>query len=147
MKLNQLIVCDDIRNETGNKFSLMGIYERSIEFFVTPDKKDSWPKIMRIGFYIKLGFEKNEDIRMLKEFKLLMKFDDKEFELGAGLLNIPDEKKPKSMSIFLVHPNIVFDKPGKYFLTFDLYNKSREKIASFSPDDPLEVKEKIIEVL
>jgi hypothetical protein len=53
MKLVQFIVCDDIRKETGNKFSLMGIYENAIEFRVTPDKKDKWPKTMRLGIYAK----------------------------------------------------------------------------------------------
>ena len=75
MKLLDFIICDDIRNELGNKHSLMGIYDDSIEFQVTPDNQNTWPKLLRIGIYAKVKTEDNEEVF---KFKIRMKYNEKE---------------------------------------------------------------------
>ena len=62
MKLLNFIICDDIRNELGNKHSLMGVYDDSIEFQVTPDNQNTWPKSLKVGIYAKVKTEEYVDI-------------------------------------------------------------------------------------
>ena len=60
MKMLNFVVCDDVRNEMGGKYSIMGVYGNSIEFSVTPEKKDQWPKTMRTGFFITIQPEDSD---------------------------------------------------------------------------------------
>lgn len=145
MILTQFIVCDDIRNEVGNKFSLMGIYDAAIEFSATPDKKDQWPKTMRISFWVKLGFdEADENITKINNFKFKMMLDGKEFEVGGGRIEAPSQvKKPKSLSMFIVHPNFAFQGPGNYKFLVEFYDQSGNKIQSLTPGTSIAVKEKL----
>jgi len=69
MKLIDFIICDDIRTELGNKFSLMGIYEDAINFNVSANESGKWPKVIRIGFFIRIKTENYEVLRINK-FKL-----------------------------------------------------------------------------
>ena len=140
MKLLNFIICDDIRNEIGNKLSLMGIYDSSIEFSVTPDQKDRWPKSLRIGIFVKIKLEKNEEVN---KFQMRKKSNDKEVELGGGPLNIPHDKKEKTINIVMINPNFIFEKPGNITFSIDFYDNSGGVIKSLSPDMTIEVKEKI----
>ena len=49
MKLNCFLICDDIRNELGNKQSLTGIYDDVINFSMKDIGK--WPKVVKLGIY------------------------------------------------------------------------------------------------
>lgn len=56
------IFCDDIRQESGNKFSLMGIYNKDIQIKQLPAKKPS------------LFFFQNWDLDEVGKFKMRAKF-------------------------------------------------------------------------
>lgn len=55
MKVLDFIVCEDIRNEVGAKFSLMGVYADSM--MVHFQNEEKWPFVTRLGFYVKLDPE------------------------------------------------------------------------------------------
>ena len=51
MRLLDFVICDDIRNELGNKLSLMGVYTGT---YIIPDTIVKWPFPTRFGFFIRL---------------------------------------------------------------------------------------------
>jgi hypothetical protein len=55
MKVLDFVVCEDIRQEVGEKFSLMGVYADSM--LVHFRESEKWPFVTRLGFYIKLDPE------------------------------------------------------------------------------------------
>ena len=140
MKLINFIICDDIRNELGNKNSLMGVYDNTIEFRVTPDKENTWPKTMRLGIYARIRIYEDKDIT---HFKLRTFFNDKETIIGEGILNSPAMKQLKK-NIVILHNAFVFENLGIIKFSFDFYNKNDEIVESLHPDFSLEIKETVI---
>ena len=142
MKLLNFIICDDIRNELGNKHSLMGIYDDSIEFQVTPDNQNTWPKLLRIGIYAKVKTEENEEV---SRFKIRIKYNEKETVLLDRILNLPKIKTSKKINIAFVHSAFKFENPGNIEFFLDFYNQKKELIAILSPEFAISVKEKVIQ--
>jgi len=142
MKLLNFIICDDIRNELGNKYSLMGIYDDSIEFQVTPDNQNTWPKLLRVGIYAKVKTEDNEEIF---KFKIRMKYNEKETVLVDSVLPQPRIKTLKKINIAFVHSAFKFENPGNITFFLDFYNQKKELIATLSPEFVISVKEKVIQ--
>jgi hypothetical protein len=137
MKLIDFILCDDIRMEMGNKSSLMGVYDATIEFFVTPDKKNTWPKKMRIGIYARLKAEGQKlDI---SRFELKSIFNGKESLIQKGLFNPPPDYKNINMAI--IHNAFVFENEGTMKFVIYLYNDKEEIVDTIYPDYFLEIKE------
>ena len=142
MKIHNFLVCDDIRNEIGNKHSLMGVYDDRIIFNVAPDKKDTWPKQMRLGFFTKIGLEDVEP----NTFVFKIKYNDREQIVGEGEIGRKQkEKKKKSIAIAVVHNSFQFDQPGYLEFLFEFYNIDKELIGSITPDFKLQVDEVVVE--
>lgn len=141
MKILDFIICDDIRNEMGGKISLMGIYQEAIEFQVTPDQKDLWPKSIKLGFYIKITTENIEEINT---FVLAMKSDSEEVELGSGPINIPQGKNIKTINIIAVHPSVALKKAGAISFLINFYKDSGTLIESLYSDFTIEIKERVM---
>ena len=139
MKLQTFLVCDDIRNEIGNKHSIIGVYDDRILFNVTPDKKGTWPKQMKLGIFAKIIFENEFPI----SFTFSMKYNYKDELLGEGFINLKETSQNKFVAA-IVHNNFLFDQPGKIKFTFTFFDESKVKIGSVSPDFELEVDELII---
>jgi hypothetical protein len=141
MKILDFIICDDIRREMGNKHSLIGMYDESIEFTVPPDKTNIWPKAIRIGLYIKIKVEDNEEI---SEIKMRMKFNDKEVVLGVEPLKVPKTKpKMNIINIVLINPAFVFEGQGSINFFFDIFDDSQKLVATLSPDVAIQITEKV----
>lgn len=58
MKITDYIIAEDIRTETGNKFSIMGIYNEEVRLNF-PDNIQ-WPVPYRFGVYIRLEIEDSD---------------------------------------------------------------------------------------
>ena len=142
MKLLNFIICDDIRNELGNKHSLMGIYDDTIEFQVTPDNQNTWPKLLRIGIYAKVKTEDDEEVF---KFKIRMKYNEKETVLLDRILTLPKIKTSKKINIAFVHSAFKFENSGNITFFLDFYNQKKELIATLSPEFVFSVKEKVIQ--
>jgi hypothetical protein len=137
MKLIDLILCDDIRMEMGNKTSLMGVYDSSIEFYVSPDKKNTWPKKMKIGIFARLKAEDQKINISRFEFKSIL--NDKETLIQKGKFNFPPDYKTINMAI--IHNAFVFENEGKMEFVLLFYNNKEEVVDTIYPDYTLEIKE------
>jgi hypothetical protein len=141
MKLINFIICDDIRNELGNKISLMGIYDDTIEFPVTQDKENTWPKSMRIGVCLRIKLDQDKDIT---RFKLRTSFNNKEIIIGEGVFNLSQLKQLKKINIVILHNAFVFNASGIMNFIFDFYNSKDEIVDTLHSDLSLEIKEAVI---
>lgn len=67
MKIKELIVCDDIRQEIGNKITLVGIYSDKINIQLLPGAEIKWPIAMRLGTFVRFEDEQvDKDIDMIE---------------------------------------------------------------------------------
>jgi hypothetical protein len=55
MNVLDFIICDDVRPEQLNKFSLMGLYNDRIAITVADKATAKWPFVMSLGLYVRLG--------------------------------------------------------------------------------------------
>lgn len=61
MKFSDIIVCDDVRREEGNKRTIVGAYIDKI-FFLPTEAPIIWPAFKQIGVYFKIIKEKGDPI-------------------------------------------------------------------------------------
>lgn len=61
MKLSDYIFCEDIRNEQGNKISLMGIFHDRIIINAPEGVTVAWPIQMRIAIFLRVSFDEGEE--------------------------------------------------------------------------------------
>lgn len=140
MKIQTFLVCDDIRNEIGNKHSLIGVYDERIIFNVTPDKKDSWPKTMKIGIFTKINIENDNP----HSFIFKMQYNEKEQQIGTGSINKATGTKDNKITIAIIHNNFLFSQPGSIKFTFDFFDEDKNLIQSLSPEFNLKIQELVI---
>jgi hypothetical protein len=99
MKLNCFLICDDIRNELGNKQSLIGVYDDVINFSVTQADIGKWPKVIKLGLYIKLEFENKSEKDSFQRIKL-------EYVINDEPVVLFDNSRPESLATDLKGINI-----------------------------------------
>jgi hypothetical protein len=138
MKIGAFILCDDIRYEMGSKLSLMGVYADSIEFSVPPDKKDIWPKRIRLAVYLTADLEG----RPASAFKIRAVHEKGEAVLGEGSFDQAIEHKLK---IAMVNRNFSFETSGEYTFYLDVFDEKGNLNESSEPEYSVMVKERVIE--
>lgn len=148
MKVLNFIICDDIRTEFGNKSSLMGIYNDSINFNITPDQKNQWPKAIRLGVYAQIKFEEDEKDSDVQSFSIEITQDGKnQIIMNAPLPPIPQMVKDSDKKGFVL--NGIFDKfkfpgPGETKFSFIFYGKKNIELYRVSPETGIIVQESIL---
>ena len=141
MKIDTFIICDDIRFESGNKHSLMGVYDDKIIFNVTPDKKDSWPKQMRIGIFSRIDLQDDQPC----SFNIKIKYNENENLIAQGEIKKSKQDDSNRFSVAIVSYNFLFKEKGSIKYFFNFFDKNKKRISSLSPDFDIKVIEKIIE--
>ena len=128
MKLKDFIICDDIRAEMNNKFSLMGVYNDALNFLVPENLVDKWPKMIHLGFFIRLDIESIEELNSIGKFVLEAKIDDKtNFRADQIFDGRTDENQPlKQMVISVVFEQVNIFGTGDMELSLSVYNKNDE---------------------
>jgi len=119
-KLNYLILCDDIRQELGNKITLVGIYGNQIYVSKFPY---IFPKLcMQISLRdITRKVKVDVHIRKSGKSKIINKFNDID-------LNPPKKRKTQSFIFSLsVFPFVVNEK-GDYIVEI-IFDKEKSKIS------------------
>lgn len=94
MTLLDFVVCDDIRFEQNNKFSLMGIFSDDI-IISTIGAPPTWPFPMRLGFFARIV---NLDARA-NTFELRFRIGDKDIGAVSGSINVTHPEKVVSLPI------------------------------------------------
>lgn len=143
MKISNFIICDDIRMETGNKFSLMGIYSNSINFNFTLEQENRWPTTKQICIFAQLEIEK-EKLSDIHSFKIEIDYNKKKTEIGGGDIPLANPKPQQGVVLHAIFSNFKFQGPGDVKFAFIFYDKEKNKISEITSPLPLKVVEKII---
>lgn len=139
MIIDSFMVCDDIRQEIGNKLTLVGLYDEQINFNVAPDSKNSWPKQMKLGLYVVIDLKDSEP----KSFNFSMKYNGVKLEIGKGQITIAHNKElgKNKLKLSFVNNNFQFIEPGIIDFIFDFYDDKKNLIHSLIPNYQLSVRE------
>jgi len=144
MKIVSFLVCDDIRSEMGGKHSLIGVYSNSIEFQVTPEKKDQWPRKMKMGIYVRIKLEDSDREKDINSFKCKVDYNGRVEEIVQGTFFPKDVPISSSVGLVIVHNNFVFKEPGEIRFVLDFSDVKNDVIETITPDYMLKISEKII---
>ncbi len=144
MKIVNFLLCDDIRKELGNKISLMGVYRDSIEFLVSADKSNSWPKKKQMGFLCDFLISP-EIAQIATNFQILITYLGKESIIAKGPMSQPQEidsnLKPTRLSL-LASYMYAFPSEGRLEFKVELLDETQRVIESASPDVGFDVLER-----
>jgi len=143
MKLKDFIICDDIRTEINNKVSLIGVYNDALNFVVPERAINTWPKILRLGLFIRLDIEDPEE--QCKIGKLVLKSSingDINFQVEQIVNTKKLEPTPfGQMIISSVFNNINIPKTGEMELSLVIFNKENELMDKFNYPGNLKITE------
>jgi hypothetical protein len=144
VKIVNFILCDDIRKELGNKISLMGVYRDSIEFLVTADKANSWPRNRQMSFLLDFLISP-EIVKKAKNFQILITYQGKESIIAKGPMSQPQEiernMRPIRLSL-LASYMYVFPSEGRLEFKVQLVDETQKVIETASPDIGFDVLER-----
>ena len=117
MRIRDFIVCDDIRQEVGNKHTIVGIFDDAIVFNVLKDNLNNWPKTSRLGFYIRINFDDGDPA--FDSVALFVQFDEME-EIRFGSIIKTDGHDARKMHLVMQHGRFSFPKASKmrFFVRF-----------------------------
>jgi hypothetical protein len=132
MKLNCFLICDDIRNELGNKQSLIGVYDDVISFSVPQTDIGKWPKVIKLGIYIKLEFEKEAEKASFQRIKLEYSINNETVVLLDNSRPASLVTDPKGLNIGAVVNQFVIKCPGQLSFHCIIYDKDNSIIHNFS---------------
>lgn len=137
MKLNNFVICDDIRTEISKKYSLIGLYDDAIIFNTTPDKKNTWPKSMRISFLINLQIDEGE-IGNYSSFKFVTFYNKKRIEIGSGTI---ENKTANKIILPVVIPMFQFIESGEMSFCFEFSDRDGKLINTFPFEKTIKISE------
>lgn len=111
MRILDFIISDDVRQEIGNKISVMGIYTDDLILAAPPQK---WPVPFRIGVFVRVFIEET-DISP-NSFTLQITQEDKNVARMEGDIKVHEKSR------YLTLPLIIFPLPipGPGVLQFEL---------------------------
>jgi hypothetical protein len=133
MKLKDFIICDDIRLEIHNKFSLIGVYNDVLKFSVPEKLADNWPKGVHLGFFIRLDIENIEELKNIGKFVLEASIDDKKnFHAEQIFDEVINENHPlNQMVISVVFEQVNIYNIGEMEISLLIFNKNDELMERF----------------
>ncbi len=137
MKVQSFIVCDDIRAEVGGKHTLVGVYDEQINFRVTPDKKDTWPKVLKLGFFVKIIIEGDS----AKFFTFNVELGQKKQSL-LETAKIPKLKtNPDMITIVYIVNGFKIHEAGAMQFSFDFLDENKKVVDTMHVDSKLLINE------
>lgn len=116
MKFVDYIISEDIRFETGNKISVMGIYTDEIRLSLPDDIQ--WPIPFRFGVFIRLKIEESD----LIPNRFVLKVDHNDNNIAQMDGNIEIKASARTISLPLVINPFPLPGYGTIQFNFEIYN-------------------------
>jgi len=134
MKVLAFIISDDIRQEVGNKFSLMGIFNQSIELSIPGQAPNTGGVALRLGIMLRARLEENDP--QPDSFSLELLFNQTSLARIVGQLTLEHREAP--FNLLLTAPVVPIHGSG--LLDFRLQvNAGEELIFDGPPGDSITV--------
>jgi len=115
-KFEYAIICDDIRQEIGNKLTFVGTYQ---DLIIVPKLPYTFPKLC---FFVQY-----KDIKAGDRFLLELTDPSNKIIDKAINITVPAGQKPSKMRIFGVFSPIKVDKEGRYTLSITVNDNEKKK--------------------
>lgn len=132
MKILDFIVCDDIRQEVGDKVTLVGVYAGSL--IIKGPEEINWPQTVRIGFFLRFVMETGDAFP--DRFQARFVSEGEEVTIFEGPMSLSEEYTYFQM--VLMSNAFVIPRPGE--LTFKVVFLNGESILhTLQPDYRLSV--------
>lgn len=128
MRLMNSILCEDIRREIGNKYSLMGILDENLIFNEPEALIDNWPKIRPLGIYFKFEADTNEEVKKIAYVVISTK-SHKHEKKEIAKLEIKKELLTNKFRIFASISNFLFDATGDLIFSAQFLDNNNQLIA------------------
>ena len=112
MKIINFMICDDIRMEMGNKHSIIGLYDDSINFSVPIIEKGKWPKTIKLGIFIKAIFDNDLEKKQIEKFRLEVSLNDKAKTIAEGNFDAQKQLEATGINLVFVFNQFVFESSG-----------------------------------
>ena len=132
MKLDTLLICDDIRQEVGGKQSLMGLYNDAIIFEASPEGLPAWPKLMKLGFFIRLSFTEDDKIQEGTAFSFSFRRGDEAVEIARGLFAVQGPAHSRFASLSIMANPFVINGPGEMVFSLLLLDAQGRAFKTFA---------------
>jgi len=116
MKITDFIIAEDIRFETGNKFSVMGIYADEIRLSLPDDIQ--WPVPYRFGIFIRVEIEITDVIPN----RFILRVNHNESNIAEMNGNIEFKESVRTISLPIVISPFPLPGYGTVQFNFEIYN-------------------------
>lgn len=145
MKLHNFIICDDIRAEVGNKHSLIGVYSSGINFNITPDKANQWPRtIKRLCVFSCIGIEKADAWEKINSFTIELSNEKEMTVLGETILPPKSDLIIEELNLTGAFNNLKIPSSGIYKFCIKFYDTAGKVVCDLPIERPLKVSESVI---
>lgn len=130
MKILDFIVCDDVRQEIGNKHSLMGVYNDQIVLQAKSISEFKFPMALKCAFYLRIDIENTQEELAHVDFS----FKGDSIELFEGSFSL-QKSFEHGRPLILVAPNIFlnFKGFGPVDIAFSVRNKAGKVVSTMKP--------------
>jgi len=115
-KFEYAIICDDIRQEIGNKLTFVGTYQ---DLIIVPKLPYTFPKLC---FFVQY-----KDIKAGDRFLLELTDPSNKIIDKAINITVPAGQKPSKMRLFGVFSPIKVEKEGRYILSVTVNDNEKKK--------------------
>ncbi len=121
MRFIDFIIAEDIRFETGNKYSVMGIYSEVIGLNLQDNAQ--WPIAYRFGIYIRLEIEDSDHV-IPNRFSLKVDHNGNNIAVMDGDIHVKTAEPISMRTISLPLVLYPFPLPGPGIIRFncEIYN-------------------------
>ena len=117
MKILDYIFCDDIRVEIRSKFTLVGLYQDSINIETNNPNAIKWPIGLKFGILLRLLTGTDLPTNKETNFRFELKYNGEQVGSSEGAITINDSNSV-AISIPMGPFPVVINQPGAF--TFDL---------------------------
>jgi hypothetical protein len=127
MKILDYIFCDDIRFEIRSKYTLVGLYQDSINIETDNPSSIDWPIGLRFGILLRL--HTGTDLPTDKEtnFRFELKYNGEQVGSSEGAIAINDSKSA-AISIPMGPFTVVINEPGAFTFRIHFTRDGKEVV-------------------
>ena len=132
MKLSSFLICDDIRQELGNKQSLIGIYDDTLNFDVPLNISNKWPKVIKLGVFIKLMFDDDTEKNNFHRIRLEYTSNNETVQLLDSTKQVIPQNQLNGITISIVTNQLLIKASGDMPLRCIIFDRNNKIIGDFT---------------
>ena len=119
MELQNFLLCDDIRQEVGNKISLMGVFDDIIELNRHPQMPETDPITIKLSVCTRILFSEEDKNRQIGRMRVRMTNDNgTDISIGEGELALAGDNKMMKLNFISAFP-ATFSQDGNIAVEFE----------------------------